>query len=360
MQKTYHIKIEGQHSELCFVETLEDAMAILENASLFLLDRAASNYPVLRRQPHLIMTGGEPVKSQHGLKEIIDACFSSKLRRSSTLAVVGGGALCDTAAFAASIFMRGISFILVPSTILAMVDAAIGGKTAINFHYYKNMLGVFSLPEKVLLCPAFLHTLPERQFLSGFAEVLKAGMLDDDSLLKILEDLTESMLRTGENICAVCLKAENAGALSELIERAVLVKQRVVERDFKEQNARRFLNLGHTFAHAIESNARQCGINFLHGEAVGLGIRSSLNLGMQLGITDGTYAQRIFALLDALAFPRVYTGLTMDVLLNAMKVDKKNDSVGVNFVLQQGQGKTEMQRVDLSLVKTVLTSMGCK
>ncbi len=353
---TIRLKQDGVESKIVFLSSKEELYPILRQADLFVFDRGLKVHSDMANLAHLILPAGEAVKSNAALKEIIDACFSLQLHRKSSLLAMGGGALCDAAAFAASIYMRGIAHRLVPSTLLAMVDAAIGAKTAINVDHYKNMLGTFHPSVEVLVCPALLRSLDPRQMLSGMAEILKAGMLFDQKILVILETLLEQNV----DIQNISTDETHSEVLRELIERSIRVKCMVVEQDFHEQGIRSFLNLGHTFGHAIEWNAKKKGLSILHGEAVGLGIRTALVLGNKLGSTDIAYVQRIERLLDALHYPRSYEGLDCDGLMAAMRNDKKKDEQGLRFVLQQGLNRTELQRVESKTVEETLKNMGAQ
>ena len=374
-QKVIKVTLENIPSYIFFVSSIQELASIVLSSNFVVFDRTVQNnfsQLLSTYNSFLILNGGEIVKTQAGLQEIIDAFFQHNLLRTSSVTAVGGGALCDSVSFAASLYMRGIECTLIPTTLLAMVDASIGGKTAINAFHHKNIIGSFFPPKKVIICSEFLHTLPSRHYISGIAEIIKAGMLYDSKIISIFEKLLQSSIISDnpiedkekyentnkKNIYTLLQKKSYNAVLLELIERAILVKKMVIETDFKEQNIRSFLNLGHTFAHAIESNARIKGLDILHGEAVGLGIRSALKLGEILSVTNSEYASRIYTLLDAIGFSDNYSLFNLDDILFAMQRDKKADMKGLRFILQKQQGETERVYVEKSAVKEVLISMG--
>ncbi len=265
-----------------------------------------------------------------------------EIPRSARLAAVGGGAVTDIGAFAASVYMRGVALTLVPTTLLAMVDAAIGGKTGIDYYGYKNLVGTFFPADSVLIVPEFLRSLPDREYLSGLAEVIKAAMLGDAELLRILESKTEAVLNRDPVV------------IDEIISRAVVVKSNVVNADFKETGQRAFLNLGHTFGHALEAVA---GLGEkTHGEAVAWGIGRSLALGTRLGMTDTAWSDRVRALLDRFGYDLSVGGYRPEELIAAMRKDKKRRDERLMFVLQTGAQETTLEAVETVDVLAVLTS----
>lgn len=244
--------------------------------------------------------------------------------RDALLLAIGGGITTDMAGFAASVFKRGIRFAFVPTTLLAQVDAAIGGKTGVNFHSLKNMLGVIRQPEFTFICPEVLETLPARDFRSGAAELLKTFIIEDggnyDKAVRVLSDIA-----AGTSIA--CRTAE----LQELISAAAAVKAGIVSRDQFENGERRKLNLGHTFAHAIEWKARETGSDITHGEAVAIGIILAAKL------TDKTLADKLCRDFRQSDLP---TGLPfpLESLAEAMMKDKKAEGGKIHFVLIRAIG----------------------
>ncbi len=240
----------------------------------------------------------------------------------------GGGIVTDVTGFVASTYMRGLSFGFVASTLLAQVDASIGGKNGVNFEGYKNMVGLFNQPDFVLCDLSLLRTLPEREFRAGLAEIIKAGLIADPELFNLFEQHTFQELRSNQEL------------LSELVMRAIRMKAAIVESDEREQGARRKLNLGHTFAHAIEKSSR----DFLHGEAVAIGLVMIAALSVRNGTLTPADAARIRSVLEKMGLP-VASGIALPVLLQALKRDKKRESHSVNFVLMNGVGDCLIQPV---------------
>lgn len=244
--------------------------------------------------------------------------------RDALLLAVGGGITTDMAGFAASVYKRGIRFAFVPTTLLAQVDAAIGGKTGVNFHSLKNMLGIIRQPDFTYLCPEVLETLPARDFRSGAAEMLKTFIIEDGGNY-------EKAVRMLSDIAAGASIASRRNELQQLISAAAAVKAGVVSRDQFENGERRKLNLGHTFAHAIEWKARESGSDITHGEAVAIGIIQAAKL------TDRALADRLSedfsraGLPTALPFP-------LATLADAMLKDKKAEGGKVHFVLIKSIG----------------------
>ena len=290
--------------------------------------------------PSVVLSAGEDAKQWHAVATIIERALAERLTRDGRMIGVGGGVVCDMTAFAASIYMRGISLTLVPTTLLAMVDAAFGGKTGINFSGYKNMVGTFYPASLLLVAPAALAGLPQREYQSGLAEVIKSAMLGDDELFDYLEREHTAV------------QAREQEALQAIVQRSLAVKAAVVERDFSERGIRTWLNLGHTFGHALESVA---GFGrYTHGEAVAWGMACALDLGVALGITERRYAARALALIERYGFVLQVTGVQVEQLLQAMRYDKKVQSGAVRFVLQRDLGHTDVLPAAEEEVRAVL------
>jgi len=244
------------------------------------------------------------------------------------------------AAFAASLYMRGCRLVLVPTTLLAMVDAALGGKTGIDYGGFKNMVGTFYPAQELRLWPGVLASLPDREFRSGLAEVIKHAFLADPKLLTLLEDKRSAIL------------ARDSAVLEELVFRAVMVKVGVVERDLRETGERAFLNLGHTFGHALEAVLGFDG-SWVHGEAVCWGMARAFDLGVVLGRTDPAWRDRAVALMSGYGF-RLAASASPTAVLAAMNNDKKKKAGQVRFVLQENLGRTFQQAVDDAAVLACL------
>lgn len=270
-----------------------------------------------------IQPAGESNKNLDTVAHHHSVLAEAGLERSSVLVALGGGVVGDTGGFVAATFLRGIRFIQCPTTLLAMVDASVGGKTGVNLAHGKNLVGSFYQPETVLIDPLVLKTLPAPEFVAGLAECVKHALIADEKLFSWISDNAQAILsRTDVDI------------LSELIERNVQIKADVVQKDEREGNIRAFLNLGHTFAHAIETATNYN--TFLHGQAVSLGLVAAAKLSENLGKTDSALTKQLSSLLEELGLP-VSAKLPQSAdLYELMKKDKKVKDGKIRFVLLEG------------------------
>jgi len=270
-----------------------------------------------------VLDCGEENKSLESVTRIWTMLSERGAHRSSILVCVGGGVVTDLGGFAASTFKRGMRCIYVPTTLLAQVDASLGGKTGFNFNGLKNEIGSFALPEKVIIDTNFLLTLPVRERTSGFAEMIKHGLLSDREHLDTLLACGDERI-TREDFL-------------ELIRYSVAIKGKIVSLDPRERGIRKVLNFGHTVGHAVESVAMMRGESLLHGEAVALGLVAELYLSVKVkGFPREIYTRvRDFV-------KRYYPNYPLmnyaDTLYELMLHDKKNDRKGVNFSLLSGVG----------------------
>ncbi|REK87733.1 3-dehydroquinate synthase [Streptomyces inhibens] len=252
------------------------------------------------------------------------ALGQSGFTRSDVIVGVGGGATTDLAGFVAATWLRGVRWIAVPTTVLGMVDAAVGGKTGINTAEGKNLVGAFHPPAGVLCDLAALDSLPVHDYVSGLAEVIKAGFIADPAILDLIESDPEAA------------KSPDGAHTAELIERAIRVKAEVVSADLKESGLREILNYGHTLAHAIEKNERY---NWRHGAAVSVGMVFAAELGRIAGRLDDATADRHRSVLASVGLPLTYRGDQWPKLLETMKVDKKSRGDRLRFIVLDGLAK---------------------
>lgn len=252
------------------------------------------------------------------------ALGQSGFTRSDVIVGVGGGATTDLAGFVAATWLRGVRWIAVPTTVLGMVDAAVGGKTGINTAEGKNLVGAFHPPAGVLCDLAALDSLPVNDYVSGLAEVIKAGFIADPAILELIESDPEGA------------KRPDGAHTAELIERAIRVKAEVVSADLKESGLREILNYGHTLAHAIEKNERY---NWRHGAAVSVGMVFAAELGRIAGRLDDATADRHRSVLESVGLPLTYRGDQWPKLLETMKVDKKSRGDRLRFIVLDGLAK---------------------
>ncbi|MFI0896403.1 3-dehydroquinate synthase [Streptomyces sp. NPDC020983] len=252
------------------------------------------------------------------------ALGQSGFTRTDVIVGVGGGATTDLAGFVAASWLRGVRWIAVPTTVLGMVDAAVGGKTGINTAEGKNLVGAFHPPAGVLCDLAALDSLPANDYVSGLAEIIKAGFIADPVILDLIEADPEGARSPGY------------ARTAELVERAIRVKAQVVSSDLKESGLREILNYGHTLAHAIEKNERY---RWRHGAAVSVGMVFAAELGRLAGRLDDATADRHRAVLGAVGLPLTYRGDQWPRLLETMKVDKKSRGDLLRFIVLDGLAK---------------------
>jgi len=284
-----------------------------------------------------VITATEQNKDMNTVLDICGWLLSLGANRDAMLLAIGGGITTDMAGFAACIYKRGIKFAFVPTTLLSQVDAAIGGKTGVNYSSLKNMLGVIHQPEFTYECPEVLKTLPYRDFVSGTAELVKTFLIENqpkDNYSKAVKVLSEIAAASGKQDAI----ADNMTELLELISAAAAVKAGVVSRDQFESGERRNLNLGHTFAHAIEWEARKTGMDIAHGEAVAIGMVLAAKLSENLSEAPAGFAQKIYSDFKACGLP-VDLPFEMDSLASAMEKDKKAEGGKIHFVLVGNVGK---------------------
>jgi len=270
---------------------------------------------------------GETAKTLKTVTEICARFLEIGLDRSSFVVGLGGGVVTDISGLAASLFMRGIPFGLVPTTLLAQTDAAIGGKNGVNLNRYKNIIGVFNQPRFVLLDFGFLETLPAREFRNGAAEIIKHALIASPSLFATLEKEWASWPDL------------ERGTLGSIVRRSIAIKVKIVQTDEKEAGERRKLNFGHTFGHALERVHR-----LRHGEAVSIGMVAAAAISEARGMMSRGECDRIKALLRRTGLP-VRIPRDTGPVLAAMKKDKKRFQEGLHFVLLSGIGKAVIHKL---------------
>jgi len=324
---------------------LRGSVAVVTNptvAALYLdtvgkaLQQAGFNFiPVL-------MPDGEEYKTVTSLQTIYDGLIAHRLERKSCVLALGGGVVGDMAGFAAATYLRGVPYVQVPTTLLAQVDSSVGGKTGVNHADGKNLIGAFYQPRLVLIDVAVLRTLPRRELVAGLAEVIKYGIIEDADLFRLLEQKIDSLMQLDEDL------------LIDIIATSCAIKARVVEADEREDDYRAVLNFGHTIGHALEAVTGYS--QFLHGEAVGVGMAKAAALSTRQGFCDANSLQRIVQLIDKAGLPsEIPSGVSMFRLIKGMEVDKKAASGKIKFVMCEGIGKTRFHWLTPS---EILASLG--
>ncbi|MBN2825135.1 MAG: 3-dehydroquinate synthase [Campylobacterales bacterium] len=281
---------------------------------------------------------GEEYKNLATIESILNQLFEKRLDRKSTLIAFGGGVIGDMTGFCASLYQRGIKFVQIPTTLLAQVDASVGGKTGVNNAYGKNLIGAFYQPAAVYIDPKFLETLPPREFGAGVAEMIKMAVMFDKEFYNYIRD---------EDI-------KEPDVLKECIKRSVELKAEVVNQDEKEAGIRAVLNYGHTFAHVIENET--CYTTYLHGEAVAIGMVMANELAVELGLLSVAEGVEIEALLARFDLPTSYKIEDVNSFYEHFFLDKKSANNSIKFILPNGSIGTHSIKSDIdeNIVKKVL------
>lgn len=289
----------------------------------------------------IVLPPSEQEKNIENVQKIWTALATNQCDRKSLVINLGGGVIGDMGGFAAATFMRGISFINVPTTLLAEVDASVGGKNGVGFAGIKNLIGTFDQPVAVIVDTNALSTLPKRELLSGFAEIIKHGLVLDK---KHFEKVTRKHP----------LKFSKR-EIEDIIVCSIMIKARIVEKDPAEDGSRKILNFGHTIGHAVESLSLKTSVPLLHGEAVSIGMLAEAKISQMmklLSAEDLTIIQQ--ALIDV-DLPIAIPNLKKDEILRKMKLDKKNEKGEINFTLLAGIGKAVIdQKVPVEIIRQVL------
>ena len=285
-----------------------------------------TDLPETDAQIHIFtVPDSEAGKSFATYQKLLDWLGAAGFTRNDLVIAVGGGAVTDLSGFVASTWLRGIDWVAVPTTLAAMVDAAVGGKTGINSEYGKNLIGSFYSPISVLVDLSWLDTLSDRDFAAGLAEVLKSGFIADGEIVELLDAKTLSEVRS------------NQALTLELISRTVAVKAKVVSGDFKESFDREILNYGHTLGHAIELHSKYA---LRHGECVSIGLVFAANLANQVGLLSAEITALHVNILERLGLPTSYENRHWPELRANMAIDKKSRSGTLRFVGISEIGKT--------------------
>ena len=292
----------------------------------------------------VVLPDGEQHKGWASLNTICDHLLAQAHDRKTVLFALGGGVIGDMTGFAAAIYMRGVPFVQVPTTLLAQVDSSVGGKTAINHPLGKNMIGAFYQPVRVIADLDTLDTLPARELSAGLAEVIKYGPIADAEFLCWIEDKLDALL------------ARDKAALAYAVRRSCEIKAEVVGQDEREQGLRAILNFGHTLGHAIESGLGYG--EWLHGEAVGCGMVLAADLSVRAGLMPVAFVERLRALIERAGLPVVPPKLGAERYLQLMRVDKKAEAGAIRFVLIEALGRASLHAVPDALIVETLQAHG--
>ena len=299
-----------------------------------------------RRIIEVVLPDGEAHKTLASASRIFDVMIANRLGRDVTVAALGGGVVGDLSGFVAACYQRGVSFVQLPTTLLADVDSAVGGKTAVNHPGGKNMIGAFHQPRAVIIDTDLLASLPARELSAGLAEVIKYGLIRDAVFFDWLEANIEALV------------ARDPGALVYAIRRSCEIKAEIVSRDEREQGERALLNLGHTFGHAIEAATGY--VEWLHGEAVGLGLIAAADLSQRVGQLESGQLRRLVSLLERAGLPVEAPKIGAERAFDYMRIDKKVKSGRVHLILLRGIGDAVMTAdyADAALQSTLAAQFG--
>lgn len=285
----------------------------------------------------IVLNPGEEYKIQTTVDEVIEQLIAFEADRKTFLVGIGGGVITDLTGYVATVYMRGISFGFIPTSILAMVDAAIGGKNGIDVGVYKNIVGTIRQPEFLLYDFSFLKSLPQSEWINGFAEIIKHGCIKDTRLFKLLE--TKKLMDFQKDI----------KALSALIQKNVQIKASVVQKDEFEKGERRLLNFGHTLGHAIENI-----YELSHGQAIAIGMTAASRISHQLnGFKEW---ERVMYLLDRYGLPTI-AEFDKKQAMEVLKMDKKKVSTTMNYVLLEKIGKGTVQQIPLQQLEELINQL---
>jgi len=337
--ETISIQSSSGRSRILVGERLENLQQYLPAAKPIIITdvNVGKLYPLDSLAAEVITIGtGEKIKTLDTVRDIYGSLLSCAADRSAFIVGIGGGIVCDITGFVASTFMRGVRFGFVATTLLAQVDASIGGKNGVNFKGYKNIVGLFHQPEFVLCDPELLKTLPQKEISCGLAEIVKHAAIADAELFAYLEQHKEDALALDRRV------------LEKLVQASVCIKASMVSRDETEAGERRRLNFGHTFGHAIE---KVTGIS--HGEAVSRGMVVAAALSVKKGLLTSEEDRRLRTLLNNLNLP---TGLGLETksVFDAIGKDKKREGNWLHFVLLNGIGSAIVDKITVEELEDII------
>ncbi|UQA61485.1 3-dehydroquinate synthase [Polyangium aurulentum] len=298
----------------------------------------------LRLASKIVLTPGETHKQLPAVEGILNTCVAAGADRDALVVALGGGVVSDIAGFAAATLLRGVRWIAVPTTLLSMVDAAVGGKTGVDLGPAKNAVGAFHQPSAVVIDPAYVRTEHERAYVSGLAEVVKSAAIADPELLDLLSRERSRVL------------TRDLDLVREVVLRAVRVKTDIVTRDERESGERALLNFGHTIGHGLEAAGEFTRLT--HGEAVSLGMVAIMRVGISLGVTDPAAAERITRLLADLGLPTDLRTQPLDAALRLAALDKKRKAGAIRVILLEALGRMRIEPLTLETLARILLPAG--
>ncbi|WP_421919591.1 3-dehydroquinate synthase [Marinifilum sp.] len=330
------IHIDNQNSTILIGESYLNTRKYLPEKKCFLIcdENIYAHYKSFVDEfEHIIIGCGEGIKTWSSVEKIVEELLAGGADRNSYLLGMGGGLVCDVTGFVASVFMRGLQFGFISTSLLSQVDASVGGKNGINFGKLKNMVGVFNPPQFVICDTQLLKTLPEREVRSGFGEVIKHALIKDKDLFKFLKDNQNALLNLDSEL------------MEDLIYRAVSIKTDVVNKDPFEKGERKKLNFGHTIGHAIENNS-----GLTHGEAVSVGMTLATKLSEEMCGLDIEESSEVIALLRKFRLP-VDHEVPAETINEFLIKDKKKNRSSIDFILLNGIGEACIKAIPIEDLK---------
>ncbi len=336
---TYTLKIKNS-SDVCVVDSLEIVTKLLPASRVIVITdhNLERLYPeVIAPYERIVIGEGEENKTLQTMESIYTQLIEMGADRKTFLLGFGGGIVTDITGFVAATYMRGVDFGFISTTLLSQVDAGVGGKNGVNLGGYKNMVGTFNQPRFVVCDISLLKTLSDREVRAGLAEVTKSAIIADAELFEMLEQTTFEELR------------QETDLLSRAVIASVRVKAAIVERDERESGERRKLNLGHTFAHAIEKLSRE----MIHGEAVAVGMMIATKMSLKMGLISAEDAARIVKIHEMLGF-NLTPPLSVEELFRAIHKDKKAEEGYIYMVLPRSIGDCEVRKMSFEEVAAVI------
>lgn len=314
------LKRAGLRGKVALVTNLTVANFYIEPLREALIQAGFEVVPVL-------IADGEEHKNHASLALIYDALVGARLERKSSIVALGGGVIGDLAGFAAATYLRGVPYVQIPTTLLAQVDSSVGGKTGVNHRDGKNLIGAFYQPRLVLIDVDALASLPRRELVAGLSEIIKYGIIEDPELFRLLETNIDRLIDLDREL------------LIQVITRSCAIKARVVAQDEREDDYRAVLNFGHTIGHALEAATEYR--EFLHGEAVAIGMAKAAVISARHGCCDERNVKRIHDVIERTGLPtELPKTIARHRLIQGMEVDKKSAGGKIKFVLCEGIGKT--------------------
>ncbi len=298
-------------------------------APLYLEEVERQLNPTCRVLMHVVIPAGEEYKNLDTVKTVYEALIQAHFDRKDMMVALGGGVVGDLCGFTAATYLRGVSFVQIPTTLLSQVDSSIGGKTGVDFDAYKNMVGAFHMPRLVYTNVGTLKTLTREQYTSGMGEIIKHGLIKDISYYRWLAEHRQEIMDRNLNVCM------------EMIERSDEIKRLVVEKDPTEQGERALLNFGHTLGHAVEKLKN---FTLLHGHCVGLGCLAAAHISAQRGWISVEDVTALKQLMEDFEMPVSVSGLSVDEVIDATRNDKKMDGSVIKFILLQTIGQAVIDR----------------